>query len=300
VFTNDVLPAIGVGLAAALAAATSNAMQHRVAGTVPASVDKPIALLTCLVRKPVWLLATTISFSGLLLHGAALRQGSIALVQPIILVGMVLAIPIRAALELKTPTWREVRAVLVTMIGLGTFLACVDPSPSSSRVSVLPGVVMVLGGLAAAASVVLRKPARRGSPRMQAALLAVAAGVMFGLTAGLLKAVGDSVTSGRWLAVAAPLAALVATGLLGTAMNQRAYQLATLSTSMPLVNVTDVVVAVTFGALVFHEAPTHAPGLLVVQGAALVCLAVGLHMIARLGTPTHSAEPVFANGRCSS
>ena len=118
-FTNDVLPAIAVGLAAALAAATSNAMQHRVAGTVPASVDRPIALLTCLVRKPVWLLATTISFSGLLLHGAALRQGSIALVQPIILVGMVLAIPIRAALELKTPTWREVRAVLVTMIGLG-------------------------------------------------------------------------------------------------------------------------------------------------------------------------------------
>lgn len=299
-FTNEVLPAIAVGLAAALAAATSNAMQHRVAGSVPASVDKPIALLTVLLHKPVWLVATVMSFSGLLLHGTALRLGSIALVQPLILVGVVLAIPIRAALELKVPTWHEVRAVLVTMIGLGTFLACVDPSPSSSRVSVVPGVVMVLGGLAAAAWVVLGKTDRRGGPRTQAALLAVAAGVMFGLTAGLLKAVGGSVTSGSALTMAVPLAALVATGLLGTALNQRAYQIAPLSTSMPLVNVIDVVVAVAFGALVFHEAPTHTPGLLAVQGAALVCLAAGLHLIARLGTSTHSAEPVFANGRCSS
>jgi drug/metabolite transporter (DMT)-like permease len=299
VFTNEVLPAIAVGLAAALAAATSNAMQHRITGSVPASVDKPIALLTCLMRKPVWLVATGISFSGLLLHGAALRLGSIALVQPIILVGVVLAIPIRAALEHKTPTWKEVRAVLVTMIGLGAFLACVDPSPSSSRVSVLPGVVMVLGGIAAAAWLVLRTPERRGSPRRQAALLAVAAGVMFGLTAGLLKAVGGSVTSGAPLATVAPLAALVVTGLLGTAMNQRSYQLAPLSTSMPLVNVVDVVVAVAFGALVFHEAPTHTPGLLVVQAAALLCLAAGLHLIARLETPTNNAEPVFANGRCN-
>ena len=69
-----------------------------------------------------------------------------------------------------------------------------------------------------------------------------------------------SVTSGRWLAVAAPLAALVATGLLGTAMNQRAYQLATLSTSMPLVNVTDVVVAVTFGAWSSTRPPRMRPG----------------------------------------
>jgi hypothetical protein len=298
VITNEVLPAIAVGLTAALAAAASNALQHRVAGTVPASIDKPIAVLTHLLHKPVWLLATAISFSGLLLHGTALRLGSIALVQPLILVGVVLAIPIRAALELKTPTWQEVRAVLVTMIGLGAFLACVDPSPSSSRVSVVPGVVMVLGGIAAAAWVVLRPSERRGSPRTQAALLAVAAGVMFGLTAGLLKAVGGSVTSGGVLATAAPLAALVVTGLLGTALNQRAYQLAPLSTSMPLVNVIDVVVAVAFGALVFHEAPTHTPGLLVVQGAALVCLAAGLHLIARLGTPTHDTEPVFANGRC--
>jgi drug/metabolite transporter (DMT)-like permease len=299
VFTTQVLPAIALGLAAALAAATSNAMQHRVAGSVPASVDKPIAVLGVLLRKPVWLLATGISFSGLLLHGSALRLGSIALVQPIILVGVVLAIPMRAALELKTPTWKEVRAVLVTMTGLGAFLACVDPSPSSSHVSVVPGVVMVLGGLAAAAWVVLGKPDRRGSPRTQAAVLAVVAGVMFGLTAGLLKAVGGSVTSGSALTMAAPLAALVATGLLGTAMNQRAYQLAPLSTSMPLVNVVDVVVAVAFGALVFHEAPTHTPGLLVVQGAALVCLAFGLHLIARLGSSTDSAQPALANERCS-
>jgi glucose uptake protein GlcU len=42
-------------------------------------------------------------------------------------------------------------------------------------------------------------------------------------------------------------------------MNQRAYQIAPLSFSMPVVNVVDIVVAILFGVLVFGEAPAHSP-----------------------------------------
>ena len=86
-------------------------------------------------------------------------------------------------------------------------------------------------------------------PARQAAMLGSGAGVMFGATAGLLKLVGTSVTT-SWSGLPTTLVVLgmlVAAGLLGTAMNQRAYQLAPISFSMPMVNVVDIMVAVSSG-----------------------------------------------------
>jgi hypothetical protein len=66
---------------------------------------------------------------------------------------------------------------------------------------------------------------------------------------------------------------------------------------MPLLNVLDVLVAVTFGVLVFHEAPGHGPTVLVLQCLSLGCLAVGLRQVARVGTCPPSSVPVTLPGR---
>src|SRR4051794_2429094 len=89
--------AVLVALGSALCFATSNALQHRVAGTVPATLRRPLAVLAHLARRRLWLAATMVSCTALMLHAAALRLGSIALVQPLMLVGVVLAVPLRAA-----------------------------------------------------------------------------------------------------------------------------------------------------------------------------------------------------------
>ena len=89
---------LAVGLASACGFAVANALQHRVAGTVPPSVHRAFAVLGYLVRRPQWLAATGVSFLAMLCHAFALRLGSIALVQPLMLVGVVLAVPLRAAL----------------------------------------------------------------------------------------------------------------------------------------------------------------------------------------------------------
>jgi glucose uptake protein GlcU len=122
---------------------------------------------------------------------------------------------------------------------------------------------------------------------------------MFGLTAGLLKLVGSAASTGDATVLVVPLAALVTAGFLGTAMNQRAYQLAPLSVSMPVLNVLGVLVAVVFGVVVFHESPAHSPGVLVLQCVALGCLAVGLRQIARLGSSDIQTGPANATGTMS-
>jgi hypothetical protein len=212
----------------------------------------------------------------------------------------VIAVPVRAALDLTTPTWRELRAVLITVAGLAMFMWGVNPATSTTRPSPVPAALMVFLGVGTAVVVLVTSQSLTSRPTRQASILGATSGVMFGLTAGLLKLIGTAASSEHPEAVAAPLAALILAGVLGVAMNQRAYQIAPLSVSMPLLNVLDVLVAVTFGALVFHEAPGHSPAVLVLQCLALGCLAVGLREVARLGTRSAPSKPVTSRERCAS
>jgi hypothetical protein len=242
-----------------------------------------------------------VSFTAMLLHALALRTGSIALVQPLMLVGVVLAVPLRAALERRLPPWSEVRAVAVTAVGLAVFLGSANATASTTPPAVVSALLLVVAGaLAAAGALRLCRTRLVRDPRLQASLLGAAAGVLFGTTAGLLKLVGSGIGAraggGPGLLPLLLLVGLLgAVGIAGTALNQRAYQLAPLAYSMPVVNVVDVVVAVLFGIAVFQEMPSRTPTVLVVQLAALGCVAVGLRGIALLGREAASG----ARGVCS-
>src|SRR4051794_13468632 len=174
-----VVLAVAVATASALGFAVSNALQHRVAGSVPEGVDRSLAVLAHLARRRLWLFATSVSFTALTLHAVALHIGSIALVQPLMLVAVVLAVPLRAVLDHTRPTPRELRAVLVTAVGLAVFLACAAPAPSPGGPQLEVAVTMVVAGVAATL-VVIRTAANRlraRGPHAQAAALGAAAGV---------------------------------------------------------------------------------------------------------------------------
>jgi hypothetical protein len=271
-----------VGLASAFGFAVANSMQHLVAGTVPRDVDRAVAVLGYLATRRRWLVATCFSFVAMLLHAFALRLGSIALVQPLMLIGVVLAVPLRAVLERKAPSWAAVKVVAVTVVGLAAFLSFADLHPGTAAPRVMmAGPLVLVGGAAAVA--LSRCRAGAVAPQARAALLGVSTGVLFGLTAGLLKLLGSALCEGAGVAPVVVLAAsLVVVGLIGTAVNQRAYQMAPIAFSMPLVNVVDIVVAMVFGALVFGELPGHSVGALTLQLSALVCAGWGLRGIAAL------------------
>lgn len=276
--------AIGVATASAMGFATSNALQHRVAGRVPGSVSGAFEVLGHLVTQRLWLVATTVSCVALLLHATALRLGSLALVQPMMLAGVVLAVPLRAAVEHKVPSAPELRAVVVTVVGLAAFVVCVNPRPSEAPAHLGAGAAFVAAGFACGVWALRRAANSGANARRRAGLLGAGAGVMFGLTAGLLKVVTNAVASGQvaTFGFLISFGCLVGAGLLGTAMNQRAYQIAPLSFSMPVVNVVDIVVAILFGVLVFGEAPAHSPGRLLLQAGGLALAVLGLRMIASL------------------
>jgi len=271
-----------IAMTAACGFAVSTSLQHRAASRVPQTAGA-LGLLRRLVSTPMWLLGSTLGLMAFSLHALALHLGALALVQPLMLCGVVLAVPVRAGLERRAPHREEFLAVATTVLGLAGFLAATrltqgQAEPSPGRALVACGVVLLvflaLTGLAAS---------DRGSAS-RPALLGAASGVVFGAMAGLIKFVAyDVQVHGPWSALATwrPWVLVVA-GLAAVTTNQRAFHAGRLAASMPILNVVNVLVAMLFGWFVFAESPVQGPVQLAVQIGSAVLVTVGLAWVARL------------------
>jgi drug/metabolite transporter (DMT)-like permease len=272
-----------LALLSAMTFAVSTSVQHQAAEGAPASARGALGLVRYLLGRPTWLVGQVLAVVGFAVHAAALHYGPIALVQPIVISGIVFAVPLRAAISRRLPSRPEVQAVTLTAVGLAVFLVASDPTAGEHAGLGAAPITMTLLGVALAAGAAL-SARLSGEPRHTAFLFGVASGVLFGLVAGLLKLTLQELADGgvvRMLTVW-PTWALVVVGTAGVLGNQVAYRAARLSASMPVLNIVDGLVALGFGYLVFNEIPRHSPLYLGVEVVALVCVGTGLWLLARV------------------
>ena len=275
--------AIGAAFGAAATFAFSTSVQHHANSSVPHGTGT-VGMLVHLARRPTWLFGQLLAIGAFGLHALALHSGPLAIVQPIIVSGIVWAVPARAALSRRLPTRPEVLAVVLTAGGLAAFLVASNPTAGDHVNRDLTAAVITVAGVVVAVLANVVAIVTRGHPARRALLLGVTAGILFGLVAGLLKMALNTLHDHGIVAMVAgwPLWAMVVVGLAGVYTNQRAYQAAALSQSMPVLNIIDVLVALTFGLFVFHEVPNHSPGALAVEAIGLACIGLGLHQLVNL------------------
>lgn len=286
--------AAALALSSALGFAFSTSVQHVAASSVPVGVTNPLVLVWRLLRTPAWLAGSTIGLTAWGLHAAALHFGTLSLVQPIILLGVVLAVVVRAGFDRHLPKPRELAGVLVTIVSLILMVAVADRSVADSLTSwgALVLVVAVAWVLAITATVSVNRLPRRG---VAAFSLGVTAGALFGVSACLMKVTGDAIathgvlgaftTPGPWL--------LLPTAFFAMTLNQRAYQLSRLSHSMPVLNVTSVLLSILLGALLFGESLPSSPTAVAVWAVGMVGIGFGLRLIA-LASDRHPADRASA------
>ena len=276
--------AVLLALACAATFAVSTSVQHHAAGSAPASATGLLRLIGYLMRRPLWLLGQALATLGFVLHALALHAGALAVVQPIVVSGIVWAVPIRAAMSRRLPSGAELRAVLLVSVGLAVFLVASDPTEGTSADRDLGSLALVGLGLALALGANLMADASRPDARRRAFYLGVTAGILFGMVAAQLKMALQALHDGGVLGMlgAWPTWGLLLAGAGGVLTNQRAYQTAGLSASMPALNIVNVLVALTFGLLVFEEVPRHTPLMLVVEVLSLAAIGVGLFLLVRL------------------
>lgn len=274
------------GAAAGFALSTS--LQHHAVDRAPETLGTH-RLLAHLMARPWWLAGQLLAVVSFALHALALHLGVLLVVQPVVVSGIVLAVPVRAALSRRLPSRGELGTVTLTAAGLALFLVAAQPSAGHPAAGDWVALGLVVLGVTLAA-VATRDGARSTSSTHAATMFGSAAGILFGLVAGLVKltisTVGDQAPQGAGALLVAVLTSwsawgVVAVGLSGVTLNQRAYRVAPLSASMPLLNMVNVLVALVFGFVVFGETISHSPAALAGQLVALACIAVGLRRLAR-------------------
>lgn len=269
--------------AAVLSAAffgASSALQQRAASSDGKEGLSGPKLVRALAREPRWVLGLAMSAVAFALHAVALNGAMLAVVQPVIVSGLVFAVFVRAGLERRLPPRSTIAWCSLTWAALTAFILVVHTGPAqaarqSTAAWCLSGALVVVVGLVVAAR-------RAHTSERRGLLYGAGAGVLFGLVAGLAKVVLGQLTAQWWRVLEHwSLWALVVVGLGAILLNQRAFQATRLSVTMPMVNIVNVLVAIGFGAAVFGERLFATPLTMVVEVVALIAMGIGVRQLAK-------------------
>lgn len=264
-------------------------LQRRVGQAQPDRHAFSGQLLWNLLRRPVWVVGVLMLVLGFLAQAAALSVGGIAMVQPLLVAELPLALLLGSILSHVRPRRVEWVSISVLAGGLAIFVFCLAPHGGDPRAA--SGLVWALGLAIAVVIVgVVVMLARARLRNRRAALLGIATGTVFGVDAALTSAVGAAYRDGLPGVFTAwqTYLLLLVLGPAAFFLLQNALQAGSLVASQPGFTLANPVVSVVWGLVVFGEEVrggwwTAAA----VLGAALI--ATGTVMLTR--SPLLSGQP---------
>lgn len=288
-----------VGVLAAVALGVGYVLQQRVAATLPRSELLHFRLLLNLMKIRLWWVGTGLIIAGQCLSALALLLGGVDVVEPLLSLSLLVAFVAAAAYKRHAPRWQEVLGALLLTAALGVFLASV-PSSQESRLRTTILATAVGAAAAAALAAILVAIARRQRRAREAVLLAVAAGVIYGLQdVSTRAALIDADRTGVPAMLVSPWPYLVlAAGIFGVLLTQSAFGAARLDYSLPPATATEPLVAIGLGAGMLGEQLPTGVGALTVDSLCVVALVVSVVLIGRspaLSAP--AARPRQPDGR---
>ena len=280
----------------ALAAAVANAvhlMTQHAASIGVSEKHRGWDVVTFLVRQPLWLLGWAAAAGGFAFQAVALHSGQLSIVQPLLVTELVFALVLRrfwVHQHIATMAWT---AALVTCAALALFLIAAEPHGGHPQPNAAEWVsaLAVFGG----AVVVLAVLARWGAPVRRAALYATAASTTWALMAAFLKTTTNILAASGPVGMLThwPVYALIASGVLGSVLQQAALQSGPLSVSQPLIVVVDPAVAIVLSVWLFDERFTVSSAQRSVALVAFCVMAIGVTVLSRTApTDLDSSKPI--------
>jgi hypothetical protein len=245
-------------------------------------------ILADLARQPLWLAAIGANVAGFALQVVALDNGSLALVQPILVGDLVFASLIAWYLErasVPPPVERRMFAgVIATTVGVAGFLATGQPLGGRTQVSVgvLPplaaGLFVLVGGCLVVAA---------RSRNLRPLALALACGVSYGVAAALTKLVTSEFGGGPARVLTSwPIYAFAVVGPAGFILGQNALQEGRfLAPVQSIISAADPIVSIAVGIAWLGVRLRATPGAIAGEVVSLMLMTAGIILIAH-HTPT--------------
>ncbi|MEU7075148.1 DMT family transporter [Streptomyces narbonensis] len=280
-----VLPVV-FSLFAALSNALATVLQRRAALTVPQSDSFRPGLILDLLHRPLWLAGILAVIAAGVGQAAALATGPLALVQPLFVLELPLALLIASLLTRERLPGRLWAAVAAVVAGLGVALMAASPTGNRTHVDLdrwVPALVVCAAVVVALAATGLRRPPGRA----RAGCLGAATAICYALTAALMKTsmhlLGDG-GIGAFLTAWQTYAFCVA-GIAAVLLLEHAMQGGPLVASQPALTLGDATVSLCLGVLLYEEHVRTGWWLLpMAAGVALIVL--GVFALARSGVGT--------------
>ena len=212
-----------------------------------------------LLGNGVWLLGLGAQILAVLLQAAALDRGRVAIIQPLLVTSIIWALPLGYFLTAQVVTRRHILGAAIIVVGLAVFALVGDPAaglddaPASDWLSAFLVIGVICAGLMLFAG--------RGGPGTRAAVLGATAGILYGVSATLMKPVVENLHASGAAAVLESweLWVMAAAGIIGFYLQQLSLATGRLVTSVATVSVANPVVSVLLGALVLQERLDNTP-----------------------------------------
>lgn len=242
-----------LALAAALLFALATVLQQRVAMRASDRQARSPWFMLRLARNPVWLAGIVLTWVGFGFHVGALSGGELVVVQPILAMTMVFALPIGARLSAQRLDPRDVAAALIATAGLAAFLLTSSPQAGVEHPGAGPWLLWGGGALVLAALLTAAGLGR--APARKAALVGTAAGALFALHGAITKAFAENLDQGLVALLGDwTLWAVLIVATISMAVSQIALQAGDLAPAIATESVVDPLVSVVIGVGLFQEA----------------------------------------------
>jgi len=275
-----------LGIGAACCLGFGFVLQQRAAQRAPLSDFLSFRLLLDLLHMPEWVIGIAAMVAGQVLGALALAHGEISLVEPLTATNLVFAMGLSRWLT-GQPLGRSGWAG-VGLLAAGVTAFIVAGRPAGGDDPAGPLRHWLLFGSVVGAAVLLTALARRLRPTLEAAVLALAAGLLYGLQDALTRICGQIVDaeglSGLFVHWQPYVIAVI--GLTGLLLVQSAFETAPLRSSLPALTAAQPLAGIACGVGFLGDRLQLTPGALAWQAAGLAAIVAGIVMLGR-----HPAMP---------
>lgn len=243
---------IGLMILAAFCNASASVLQRKASKKEATSEQFSLHMIWDLVHQRAWLLGILTMLTGFVLHAVSISISQIALVQPLLVAELPFTLVLAAVTFHLPVAKRDWTAIGLACLGLAAFVGALAPHGGSAY-DVGPWTWAIAIAATVAGVAVLVVLGYRGRDEHRAVFLGIATGAIFGLNSSLIAGVGASVAHGGNLLLAWQTYGVAVIAPTSFFLLQNALAAGNLVASQPGLTLTNPLVAVAYGLVVFNE-----------------------------------------------